>query len=439
MPNTAPATRLDAITNGADPGRPHVVIVGGGFGGPSCANGLGRAKLRVTVIDRRNYHLFQPLLYQVATAALSTDAIAEPIRHILHRHRNTTVLLGEVTGVDTARKQVLLGEDRLDYDALVLATGASHSYFGHPEWARFAPGLKTLPDAVAIRTRLLGAFERAEMTLDAAERERLMTVVVVGGGPTGVEMAGAVAELTRRALVRDFRNIAPETARIVLVEGLPRLLGPFPEPLSAYALTTLQRLGVAVRTGAPVSDITEHGVKIGDEWIPAATVVWSAGVAASPAGRWLGVKTDRAGRVPVGPDLRAIGLDDVYVIGDTAAATEDGKPLPGLAQVATRQGQYLARALPRRLLRGEVPPPFHYGGLLSLATIGGNRAIADFGRFQLTGFVAWLFWSLVHVYLLIGFEKRLLVGLEWIWAYITDQRGARLIVTMPEQPPAPPA
>jgi NADH dehydrogenase len=421
-------TRLDAVTDALTSAMPHVVIVGAGFGGLAVADALGGTELRVTLIDRNNYHLFQPLLYQVATAALSPGEIAEPIRHILSRHRNITVLLAEVTGVDVRNRQVLLGSERLGYDHLVLATGATHSYFGHPEWERFAPGLKTLEDARRIRARVLMAFEQAEMTFDPSERERLMTVAVIGAGPTGVEMAGAIAELARYALARDFHNIDLAAARILLLEAGPRVLAQFPEDLSAYAEQALRQLGVGVQTGAKVEAIDAQGVTVNGRLVPAATVVWGAGVAASPAGRWLRVETDRAGRVRVNPDLSVPGLENVYVLGDTALALdEDGRPLPGLAQVAQQQGRYLGKALCARLLEDRPPPPFRFRNRGNLATIGRNAAVAQFDHVRLRGYIAWVLWGIIHVYLLVGFQNRLLVSMRWLWAYLTYQRGARLI------------
>jgi NADH dehydrogenase len=339
-----------------------VVIVGAGFAGLSLAQSLGSTPFRVTVVDRRNYHLFQPLLYQVATAVLTPGEIAEPVRRIMKRHRNVRVVLGELEGVDPGRREIRVNGELLRYDTLVLATGATHSYFGHPEWERFAPGLKTLEDARRIRARVLLAFEQAEMENDPAERERLMTFAIIGGGPTGVEMAGAIAGLARQSLVRDFRAIDPMTARILLIEAAPRILGPFPEDLSAYAERALKRLGVTILTGRAVENIDERGVTLGGEVIPAATVVWAAGVAASPVGALLNVGTDKAGRVRVNPDLSVPGLDGVYVLGDLALAhDEKGRPLPGLAQVAHQQGRYLGRALkaqhPARRDPSPVPVP----------------------------------------------------------------------------------
>jgi NADH dehydrogenase len=406
-----------------------VVIVGAGFGGLATAQALGSSAVQVTVIDRRNYHLFQPLLYQVATAVLSPGEIAEPIRRILRSHRNVTVLLAEMTALDTqARAVVLEGGARVHYDALVLATGATHSYFGHPEWERYAPGLKTLEDARRIRAQVLLAFERAELEEDPVARARLMTFAVVGGGPTGVELAGAIAGLARQALAREFRRIDPTVARILLIEAGPRILASFPQDLSEYAERALRRLGVSLMTGRPVEDISKHGITIGGEVVPAATVVWGAGVAASPVGPWLERDTDRAGRIRVEPDLSVPGLQNVYVLGDAALATgADGKPLPGLAQVAHQQGRHLGRALIRRLVDGEPAPSFRFRSRGNLAVIGRNAAVVQWDSLKLNGFPAWLVWGVAHVYLLVGFQNRLLVTMRWLWAYLTFQRGARII------------
>lgn len=415
--------------------RPHVVIIGAGFGGLACAAALGGTGIPVTVIDRRNYHLFVPLLYQVATAALSPADIAQPIRKIMSRHSNIRVVLGEVTGIDTERRLLRLNpdgphrDDGIRYDRLVIATGSSYSYFGHDEWAAVAPGVKTIEDAQYIRARLLASFERAELSTDPEEQAMLMTVVIVGGGPTGVELAGAVAELTRYALARDFRRIDPRSARILLVEAGPRLLSSFPEELSRYARSALGRLGVTVMTGQAVEKIEEGGVTIGGSFIPAGTMVWGAGVTASPAGRWLGAETDRAGRIRVDPDLSVPGLKGVYALGDTAlGAGDDGKPLPGLAQVAKQQGQHLGAALAANILRGEPMRPFRFRNRGNTAIVGRSAAVFDFGTRRLKGWFAWILWAVVHVYLLVGFEKRLLVSLQWLWRYLTYERGARLII-----------
>ncbi|HYE51968.1 MAG TPA: NAD(P)/FAD-dependent oxidoreductase [Azospirillaceae bacterium] len=410
--------------------RPHVVIVGGGFGGLAAAQAMGGSGVRVTLVDRHNYHLFVPLLYQVATAVLSPGDIAAPIRGILSRYPNVDVVMAEVTGVDPASRQVRLdGLGFVPYDRLVLATGSTQSYFGHDEWAAHAPALKTMEDARRIRARLLAAFERAELASDEAERCRLMTVVVIGGGPTGVEMAGTIAGLVRQTLVRDFRRIRPETARVVLVEAGPRILGSFPEELSDYALNALRELGVEVRVGEPVEDIGPGRVRLSGGTIAAETIVWGAGVRAAPAASWLGARTDRGGRIVVASDLSVPGLEGVYALGDVAfAAGEDGTPLPGLAQVAKQQGQHLGRALAANLTRGTPLPPFVFRNRGNLAVVGRNHAVADFGRRRLKGRRAWLFWCVVHVYLLVGFRNRLLVTAQWLWSWATYGRGARLIL-----------
>ena len=409
---------------------PRVVIVGAGFGGLSAAKALANSPFDVTVIDQHNYHLFQPLLYQVATAGLSPADIASPIRGILARAPNISVILGRVTGIDAQRREVLADGRRIPYDTLILATGAQHAYFGHGDWAAHAPGLKTIDDATYIRRRILLAFEKAETETDPAERARLLNFVIVGGGPTGVEMAGAIAELANRALAQDFRAIDPRSARIILVEAAPRLLTPFDPPLSEAAKTSLEQLGVEVRTGAPVTALDDAGVSIGAERIETRTVVWAAGVMASPAGQWLGAETDRAGRVKVAPDLSVPGRPDVFVIGDTAALNDaNGKPLPGVAPVAKQQGQSLAKLLLARKA-GKTLPPFRYRDYGILATVGRSRAVVQMGRFKLTGFLAWALWSVAHIYFLIGFRNRFVVVLNWLWNYVTFQRGTRLITGM---------
>lgn len=408
--------------------RPRIVIVGAGFGGLSAAHALGGAGADVTVIDRRNYHLFQPLLYQVATAGLSPAQIASPIRAILRRAANVRVVLGKVTGVDKERRVVRLDDREIPYDTLVLATGARHAYFGHDEWESVAPGLKKIDDATAIRRRILTAFENAESAETPEARRRFLAFVVIGGGPTGVEMAGSIAELAHVALRHDFRTIDPREARVMLVEAGSRVLAAFPPALSTAAQAALQRLHVEVRFGTPVSNCDESGVTIGDEHLPAATIIWAAGVAASAAAHWLGVDKDRIGRVPVGPDLTVPGHPEIFVIGDTAsAAGKDGKPLPGLAPVAKQQGAYVARVLRARLAGKPLPPPFRYRDYGTMATIGRRSAVADFGWLRLDGTLAWLMWGLIHISFLIGFRNRAVVMLEWIWSYVTFQSGARLI------------
>lgn len=408
--------------------RPRIVIVGAGFGGLSAAHALSGAAADVTVIDRRNYHLFQPLLYQVATAGLSPAQIASPIRAILRRAANVRVVMGKVSGVDIVRRTVRVDDREIPYDQLVLATGARHSYFGHDEWERVAPGLKKIDDATAIRRRILTAFEHAEAAETQEARRRFLTFVVIGGGPTGVEMAGSIAELAHVALRHDFRTIDPREARILLVEASPRVLAAFPPVLSTAARGALERLQVEVRLGTPVSNCDEAGVTIGEEHVPAATIVWAAGVAASAAADWLGVEKDRIGRVPVGADLTVPGHPEIFVVGDTASvAGKDGQPLPGLAPVAKQQGTYVARVLRARLAGKPAPPPFHYFNYGTMATIGRRSAVADFGWLRLDGTLAWLMWGLIHISFLIGFRNRLIVMLDWMWSYVTFQSGARLI------------
>lgn len=405
----------------------HVIIVGAGFGGLAAAKALAKAPVRVTLIDRRNHHLFQPLLYQVATAALSPADIATPIRSILSRQKNATVLLGEVTGIDREANEVLLENQRVLYDYLIVATGARHSYFGHDEWESCAPGLKSLEDATEIRSRILLAFEHAEIECDPEERQRLLTFVVIGGGPTGVELAGAIAEIARHALASDFRNIDPRSSRIILIEAAPRLLLSFPESLSENARRKLISLGVEVRLGQAVTHCDEQGVQLGDARIDARVVLWGAGVQASRAAAWLSAPTDRAGRVVVGPDLGVPGSPNIFVIGDTAhAENEIGKPYPGVAPVAKQQGNYVARLIVAHE-QGRTLPRFRYRDFGNLATIGRSSAVVDLGWLRVTGFPAWLLWSVAHVYFLIGNRNRFVVALNWLWAYVTFQRGARLI------------
>jgi NADH:quinone reductase (non-electrogenic) len=411
----------------ASSARPRVVIIGAGFGGLSAATRLGHIAADVTIIDRRNYHLFQPLLYQVATAALSPADIAAPIRGILSRQVNTNVILGSVTGIDVEGRAVLLGERRVQYDQLVIATGAREAYFGHDEWANVTLGLKKIEDATTMRRRILLAFELAENCDDENERRRLLTFVIIGGGPTGVELAGALAELAKAALARDFRRIDPTTARIVLVEGGPRLLPSFPPRLSQAAAQALTRLGVELRLNAMVTDCDAENAVLGEERIASRTLIWAAGVAASPAARWLGVTAGRGGRITVGADLTLPGHPEIFVIGDTAEVAGPEGSLPGIAPVAKQQGAYVARVILARLAGKPTPRPFRYRSLGNLATIGRREAVVDFGWLRLTGRIAWLVWGAAHIYFLIGFRNRIAVAIDWLWSYLTYQRGARLI------------
>jgi NADH dehydrogenase len=409
------------------PQRLRVVIIGAGFGGLSAAKQLAQAPFDVTIIDRHNYHLFQPLLYQVATAALSPGDIASPIRGILHRQKNANIILANVSGVDTARSEVVAEGRHIPYDYLVVATGAEHAYFGH-DWSSYAPGLKTIDDATYLRRRILLAFERAETEPDGDERRRLLNFVVVGGGPTGVEMAGAIAELAKRALAADFRSIDPRCARVVLIEAGPRLLAPLHPSLSEAARRSLQQLGVEVRLGVSVTDCDCSGVSLGRERLQTRTIIWAAGVKASPVAEWLNAERDRVGRVKVQGDLSVPGQPNIFVIGDAAAATgPDREPLPGVAPVAKQQGWYVANLLMARAAEGKTLPAFRYRDLGSMATIGRKRAVAQLGAFKVSGFPAWLLWSLAHIYFLIGFRNRLAVSMNWGWNYLTFQRGTRLI------------
>jgi NADH dehydrogenase len=406
---------------------PRIVIVGAGFGGLAVARALSHVDVEVTLVDRQNHHLFQPLLYQVATAGLSPAEIAWPVRHLMRRQANARVLMGEVTAVDTARKLVLLGERPIAYDFLVLATGATHAYFGHDEWAAHAPGLKTLDDATAIRRRILLAFERAEMASSPEECARLLTIAIVGGGPTGVELAGAVAELSRRALARDFRAIDPSRTRVLLVEAGERLLANFPESLSRYTEAALARLGVEVRLGQAVTECGADGLSIGGERIAAGTLIWAAGVRASPAAEWLGVEPDRAGRVAVTSGLTAPGHADIYVIGDTALARNtDDSVLPGIAPVAKQQGAYVAGSILLRL-KGRAPRPFVYRDRGLLATIGRKAAVIAYRGLRLKGWLAWWIWGAAHVYFLVSLRNRVIVVTQWLWSYLVFERGAQLI------------
>lgn len=409
--------------------RPTVVIVGAGFGGLEATRALARASVRVVLIDRRNYHLFQPLLYQVATAALSPADIAWPIRSLVSGQANVEVQLGRVTGVDAQAREVVVDDGRrVRFDWLVLATGARHAYFGHDGWEEAAPGLKKIDDATLIRQRLLMAFELAEIEEDALARQGLLTFVVVGGGPTGVEMAGAIAELARHALARDFRRIDPKSTRVLLIEAGPRLLATFPESLSAKAERSLETLGVEVLLGRPVEQCDAAGVIVGGQRIAARTIVWGAGVRASPAAGWLGAKADRAGRVVVLPDLSIPSHPEIFAIGDTASCTDEaGRAVPGVAPAAKQMGAYVGRLIAARAEGRDAPRPFRYRDAGNLATIGRRSAVVDLGRVQLTGFVAWLLWAVAHIWFLIGWRNRLVVALNWLWSYVTFERGARLI------------
>jgi len=412
---------------------PHVVIVGGGFGGLATARALCHAPVRVTVIDRSNHHLFQPLLYQVATATLAPGDIAAPIRHLLRRQRNVTVAMAEVTGVDAANRRVLVNylgrpDMPLAYDYLILATGAAHSYFGHNEFAPFAPGMKSLSDAESVRAKVLKAFETAEIEEGPAKHHDLLTFVLVGGGPTGVEMAGALAELRRYTLKSDFRRINPQQARIILAEALPRILTTFPEKLARKAQARLERVGVEVRTGQAVKAIDEAHVVIGDERIPCHTVIWTAGVTHSPAGAWLQAPTEKAGRVRVQPDCSVPGHPEVFVIGDTASLDQDGKPLPGVAQVAMQQGHFVGKVITHRETGRAAPPPFRYVDKGNMAVIGRGCAILDASFVTLSGFSAWLVWACVHIAFLPAPGNRWRVWTQAIWSYFTRQRSSQLIV-----------
>jgi NADH dehydrogenase len=409
--------------------RPEVVIVGGGFGGLYAARALRSAAVHVTVVDRRNHHLFQPLLYQVATAALNPADIAAPIRSVFRGARNVSVVLAEAVGVDLAGKKLLLADGELPYDYLILATGATHSYFGHEEWAPFAPGLKSIEDALEIRRRVLLAYEMAER--DPEHRREWLTFVIIGGGPTGVELAGALAEISRQALSREFQHIDPSHARIILIEGMPRVLPPYPEDLSAKARTQLERLGVDVWTGARVTGIDAAGVTLGHERILARTVLWAAGVAASPLAKSLGVPLDRAGRVSVEPTLAVSGRSDVFLVGDLSTLEQDGKPVPGVAPAAIQMGRHAARNI-LRAIAGLPGEPFRYRDKGSFATIGRGKAVGQLaGGLKLSGFLAWIAWLAIHIFFLIGFRNRVLVLFQWAYSYVTFRRGARLITGAP--------
>ncbi|MEH3092149.1 MAG: NAD(P)/FAD-dependent oxidoreductase [Agrobacterium cavarae] len=407
----------------------HVVVVGGGFGGLQTVHGLKGVPTRITLIDRRNHHLFQPLLYQVATTALSTSEIAWPIRHLFRDRPEVSTMLAEVSGVDRTNRTVHLTHgETVSFDTLVLATGARHAYFGNDAWEKHAPGLKTLEDATTIRRRLLLAFERAELEKTEAVKQAYLTFVVIGAGPTGVEMAGMIADLAKKVLPPEFRNIDTRKTRIILVEAGKRVLPAFTEELSEYSKGALEKLGVEVMLGTPVSDCTEEGVKVGDHFIPARTIIWGAGVQASPAAQWLGVKADRAGRTEVGPHLHIPEDPNIFVIGDTASVQQaDGKTVPGIAPAAKQQGDHVAKVIKARLTGKPEPAPFKYMHKGNLATIGKRAAVIDFGKIKLKGVIAWWIWGLAHIYFLIGTRSRLAVAWSWLWIYLSGQHSARLI------------
>jgi NADH dehydrogenase len=413
----------------AQANRTKIVIVGGGFGGLSAIRGLRGVDADITLIDRRNHHLFQPLLYQVATTSLGPSEIAWPIRQLVHRQRNVTTLLGSVTGVDTARRVVQIeGGPEVPFDYLILATGAQHAYFGHDDWEPFAPGLKTLEDATAMRRRLLMAFERAEVEVAPERRQALLTFVIIGGGATGVELAGAIIELARITLRDDFRNIDPADARVVLIEAGPRVLANFKPEMSAYADKALRELGVEVELGKAVTEVNAHGVVFGGKALASETIIWAAGVLASPAARWIGVDADRAGRIKVAPDLSVPGHPNIFAIGDTVTvATADGKPVPGIGDAAKQGGRHAAKVIRARLAGDTRTMPFDYRHLGDIATIGRSRALIDFGWLRLTGWIGWWTWGLAHIYFLIGLKNRIFIALNWLWIYLTGYRSARLI------------
>jgi NADH dehydrogenase len=415
---------------------PHVVIAGAGFGGLEVAHRLAGAPVRITLIDQRNHHLFQPLLYQVATASLATSEIAWPIRHLVRKRKDVMTLLAVITGIDSGSRKLLLADGgTVAYDTLVLATGARHAYFGHDEWEPYAPGLKTLEDATEIRRRLLLSFERAERESDPERRAALLTFVIVGGGPTGVELAGTIAELAHDNLVGEFRHIDTRDARIILIEAGSRILPSFTEDLSAYAHAALKRLGVEIELGHPVCKCSDNGVVFGDRKLSAKVVLWAAGVQASPAADWLGVPADNVNRVKVEPDLSAPGHPEIFVIGDTATIDAwHGRAVPGIAPAAKQQGRHVATTIKKRLRGDASPQPFQYRHPGNLATIGKRSAIVDFGWVRLRGWIAWWFWGLAHIYFLIGVRNRLAVALNWLWIYVSGDRSARLI-TQGEQPP----
>jgi NADH dehydrogenase FAD-containing subunit len=439
--NTSNLNSLD----GADqprPKTPRVVIVGGGFGGLAAAKALRKAPVQVILIDRTNHHVFQPLLYQVATSVLAPSQMSAPIRGVLRRQKNATVIMGEVTGVDKAQRCVFVNDvDRehvpVPYDYLILATGARHSYFGHNEFEKFAPGLKSVADAVGIRNKILSAFEQAEGEEDVTRHRDLLTFVLVGAGPTGVEMAAALAIFVRRSLRSEFRRIDPTSARIVLIDAAPKVLGTFAPALSEAARKHLEKLGVEIRLGHAVEKIDSEGVIVGGERIASETVIWTAGVSPSPAGKWLGVETDRAGRVRIQPDLRVPNHPEIFVIGDTASLDQDGKPLAGVAQVAMQQGRYAGKLIRRQLAGKTAPKPFRYFDKGTMAVVGKGYAVLQSGKIHLHGLTAWLAWALIHIQFLAQLSLRISVFLQWGWLFLTGQRGSRLIVNYQQSEPAP--
>ena len=412
--------------------RPQVVIAGAGFAGLEASRALANAEVEVTLIDAHNHHCFQPLLYEVATAALSPADVAWPIRGIVRAQKNVRVIMARVIAIDVTARCVHTSEIDLPYDYLVLATGATHSYFGHDDWAPFAPGLKHIADATEIRRRFLLAFERAEVVEDETARARLLTFVIIGGGATGVEMAGAIAEVARQTLQHDFRRIDPRTSRIVLIEAGPRLLPAFPQALSDYAKRSLESMGVTVELNRKVTGCDAQGVSLDGGRIEAATVIWAAGVVASPAAQWIGAGHDRAGRITVNPDLSVPGRPEIFAVGDTATVTDrGGNPVPGIAPAAKQMGSYVGKVIAARVQNRPAPAPFDYHHAGDLATIGRKSAVVKLGPLQLTGFPGWLFWSVIHIYFLIGMRRRFIVALNWLWRYMTFQRGARLIGIAP--------
>jgi len=409
--------------------KPRIVIVGGGFGGLAAAKELRGTDAEITLIDRRNHHLFQPLLYQVATTSLGPSEIAWPIRQLVHKRQEVTTLLASVTAIDTATNSLTLNNGAVvPFDYLILATGAQHAYFGHDDWEPFAPGLKTLEDATAMRRRLLVAFEKAELETDPDKRRALLAFVIIGGGATGVELAGAIIELARITLRNDFRNIHPEEARVVLIEAGPRVLPNFKPKMSAYAEKALKQLGVEVELGKAVTEVAAHGVVYGGTTLASETIIWAAGVLASPVAKWLGVEADRAGRVKINPDLSVPSHPNIFAIGDTVTSTTpEGKPVPGIGDAAKQGGRHAARVIKARLRGDTSPLPFHYKHLGDIATIGRSRALIDFGWIQLTGWIGWWAWGLAHIYFLIGLKNRIFIALNWLWIYLTGYRSARLI------------